>query len=95
MSNNNAKIIGALLVGAALGVTLGLLLAPEKGAETQEKVKEKAEDLAHEAEDEIKEVVDVLKQKANEMGSILSKSFEEAKKLVEETAHHLKNNVTQ
>lgn len=38
--NNTAKIIVAVLAGAAAGVVAGILLAPDKGSETRKKVAE-------------------------------------------------------
>ena len=45
MSNNNGKIIGALLVGAAAGAILGVLFAPEKGTDTRQKIADGAEGI--------------------------------------------------
>ena len=42
---NNGKMIGALLVGAAIGGVLGVLFAPEKGIDTRKKIMAKGEDL--------------------------------------------------
>lgn len=39
----------AFVAGAAAGLTLGLLFAPDKGEETRRKIKESAEDAADEA----------------------------------------------
>ena len=43
--SNNEKLIGALLLGAAVGGVLGILFAPDKGSETRKKITDKAEDL--------------------------------------------------
>ena len=52
----------ALLAGAAAGVVLGLLIAPEKGEETRQKVKKAAEDCI----DKVKEKIDDMKANANQ-----------------------------
>jgi len=45
-SNNNAgKIIGALLVGAAIGGALGILFAPNKGSVTRKKMLSKGKKI--------------------------------------------------
>lgn len=48
----------ALLTGAAVGVTLGLLLAPDKGQETRQKIKKTAEDCF----DKVKEKISDLRK---------------------------------
>lgn len=37
-SNNTGQLIGALLIGAAIGGTLGILFAPAKGSETRKRI---------------------------------------------------------
>lgn len=44
-NNNSGKIIGALLVGAAIGGVLGILFAPNKGSVTRKKLFSKGEEL--------------------------------------------------
>lgn len=43
---NNSKIILALLAGAAAGVAIGILIAPEKGSESRKKITDTAKKLA-------------------------------------------------
>ena len=43
--NNSGKIIGALLVGAAIGAVLGILFAPDKGSETRKKFMSEGDEL--------------------------------------------------
>lgn len=48
-SNSTGKLVGALLVGAAIGGILGILFAPEKGSETRKKLFSKGKDLKDKA----------------------------------------------
>ena len=94
MSNNTTKLVGALLLGAAVGVAIGVLIAPDKGSETRKKLADGADDIKHDAEEEIKEVIDAIKKKVSEMEDTLSKGFDKAKEMVEEKAHQIKNNLS-
>ena len=50
-SNNSAKLIGALIAGAAIGAVIGILFAPDKGSATRKKVMDGAADLADKFKD--------------------------------------------
>jgi gas vesicle protein len=74
---NSKDFIGGILLGAAIGVTAGILLAPEKGSDTIKKlsdaVKDKlkqlqgdAEDLADDVKNKGKDLVDKGTDKANQ-----------------------------
>lgn len=71
-TNDNVKMIGALLFGAAVGGALGILLAPDKGSETRKKILAKGDDLTDGLKDkfqdfldEIKREMEVVKNKTN------------------------------
>jgi len=53
---NSGKILSALIIGAAVGATLGILFAPDKGSETRKKINEEG-----------KKMSDAVKNKFNEM----------------------------
>ena len=42
----NSKILLALLAGAAAGVAIGILIAPDKGSESRKKITDTAKKLA-------------------------------------------------
>jgi gas vesicle protein len=48
--------IFALLAGVAAGLTVGILLAPEKGEETRRKIKKTAEDCVDKVKEKISDI---------------------------------------
>lgn len=46
-TNNTGKIVGALLLGAAVGGALGIFFAPNKGSKTRKKISGKADDFTN------------------------------------------------
>jgi gas vesicle protein len=59
--NNGSKIVGALLLGTAIGGVLGILFAPDKGSETRKKIVGKSEDLSEAIKDKFNEFVENFK----------------------------------
>lgn len=64
--NNNGKLIGALLIGAAIGGALGLLFAPAKGSETRKKLMAKGGDLSDTIKEKISDLVENMKREEEE-----------------------------
>jgi gas vesicle protein len=61
-SNNNGKIVGALLLGAAVGGLIGILFAPDKGSETRKKISSKGNELTDSVKEKFGEFVDKFKK---------------------------------
>jgi gas vesicle protein len=67
-SNNSGQVIGALLIGAAIGGALGILFAPHKGSVTRNKIMGATDDLT-----------ESLKEKFDDLLEEARKEFEAAK----------------
>ncbi|HLW50525.1 MAG TPA: YtxH domain-containing protein [Sphingobacteriaceae bacterium] len=86
--SDNAKVVAALLAGLAAGAALGILFAPEKGAETREKVNESLKDLSDAIKERTAEqmnnigaladkLVGTVKSKLNGVEETLEEAIEE------------------
>ena len=76
------KVILGVLAGAAAGAVLGILFAPDKGADTRKKIYRKGE-----------EEVDALKEKLNEFAEVVGQKFEKVKEDVTEFVEAAKQKV--
>lgn len=61
MANSGVKIIGGLLVGAAIGAVVGLLTAPDSGKKTRKKLDSEAKRLTDDLGKTINEAIASLK----------------------------------
>ena len=63
-SNNTGKMIGVLLIGAAIGGALGILFAPDKGRETRKKICAKGDDLTDAMKEKFNDFLEEVKKEA-------------------------------
>ena len=68
-NNNTGKLVGALIVGAAVGAALGILFAPNKGAETRKKLLSKGDDLSEAIKDKFNGLVADTKKEVEKVSS--------------------------
>ncbi len=59
--NNTGKVLGALILGAAIGGTLGILFAPDKGTETRKKLAGKTDELAESLKHKFNDMIEDAK----------------------------------
>jgi gas vesicle protein len=75
-----------ILFGAAVGIVLGVLYAPQKGEETRKQIREKVETTAKMVQDKTEEI----KEKVLEAADDIDAKAEEIKKRGEESLRVLK-----
>jgi gas vesicle protein len=66
---SSGKILLGILTGVAVGGTLGILFAPDKGSKTRKKIAAKGGQYA-----------DELKEKFDKLSNVLSEKFEHTRK---------------
>jgi gas vesicle protein len=64
---NNGKLVGAVLLGAAIGGVLGVLFAPDKGTETRKKIMAKGGDLRDSIKDKFTGMMDNVEEMESEI----------------------------
>lgn len=60
---STGKVLLGVMTGLAIGATLGILFAPDKGSETRKKIREKGDEHADELGEKFNELVDSTKEK--------------------------------
>jgi gas vesicle protein len=82
------KVLLGVLAGVAVGATLGILLAPEKGSVTRRKISEKGDDYAEELEEKFNSFIDGVSKQFAAMKKEAVEKAEEGVEYVEEQVGH-------
>lgn len=61
-SSDVKKVVGALLIGTAVGAAIGILFAPAKGKDTRKAIAEKKEDFTDSMTDKFNEFLEGVKR---------------------------------
>ncbi|WP_432710677.1 YtxH domain-containing protein [Pedobacter sp.] len=86
--NDNSKVLIGLLAGLAAGAALGLLLAPEKGTDTRDRLSQSLKDLGDSIKDKAADEINNLANlKDKVVSSVKSKINHEADAYADETEH--------
>jgi len=82
MTNSN-KIILGLVGAAAVGIAIGILLAPEKGSDARKKIAETANDIASRVGEWVNTGKDKAEDLANTVGQKANQAVDKAEKVQE------------
>ena len=66
---STSKTLLGFIAGAAVGVAIGILFAPDKGTETRRKISEQGNDLADNLKGKFTDLVDGVKEKFSSLKS--------------------------
>jgi len=86
--SDNSKVLVGLLAGLAAGAALGLLLAPEKGSDTRDKLSQSLKDLADSIRDKAADEINNLTSlKDKVVDSVKSKLRQSEEEFVDDVEH--------
>ncbi|NDD27722.1 MAG: YtxH domain-containing protein [Proteobacteria bacterium] len=73
---DGAGFVFGLLVGALVGASIAVILAPQSGADTREDLKHRARDLQHKANDLVAEMADDAGEWVEKGKQVIGKAFQ-------------------
>jgi gas vesicle protein len=80
----SGKILLGILAGVAVGATLGILFAPDKGWNTRKRISKKAEDAVNDLKEKFDEFVDNISVKVDEVKDKASEMTNKARAKADE-----------
>jgi gas vesicle protein len=81
---NSGKAFLGILAGVAIGATLGVLFAPDKGTSTRKKISKKSDDYVNELSSKFNSMVDGVTKKFEALKSEATQMAEHGKAKAEE-----------
>ena len=92
-SSDTMKVIGALVIGAATGATLGVLFAPKKGSKTRKNIIFSTKKLTQSFKEKMDDQIKDLKKKSTKEAKLLKKKTTKVEKQVENKTGNFKNSI--
>ncbi len=83
-ANNTGRLIGAVLLGAAIGGALGILFAPDRGSETRRKISQKGTDLTDSIKNKFGKIVDKFRREVEAVKDQATDFTENGKSAIEQ-----------
>jgi gas vesicle protein len=77
MENDTKKMIGALLIGTAVGAAIGILFAPAKGSETRKAIGQKSGELTDALKEKISDFLESIKGESDSVKEKIAEKFSE------------------
>ena len=87
---NSGKVLASILAGAAAGVEIGILFAPDKGTETRRKIAEKGSDVAGSVKNKYNDFTDTISDKYDAAKEKLSSLVSEGKDMGKDIVNQAK-----
>ena len=83
-SKNNGTLLGAVILGAAIGGALGILFAPDKGSETRNKISKKGSELSDAMKDKFSAIVDKFRKEVEAVKEQATEYADNGRSVVED-----------
>jgi gas vesicle protein len=90
-SSSTTKVVGALVLGAAVGAALGVLFAPKKGSETRQDIADNAKKMTKNLKNKFQGQVDELKDQVAKAEKFLEDNVSNAREAVADKVADAKN----
>ena len=90
---NSAKLLLSAIAGVAIGIQIGVLIAPEKGEETRKKLTKKGDDYLDEINTQINRFIDGVTEKLDKVNRNATNVAETGKNKVNELNKDVSNKI--
>ncbi len=87
---SSGKVLLGVLAGVAVGATLGILFAPDKGANTRRRISRKGDEYAEELEMKFNDFIEGLSEKFEDMKDEAARIVESGEKKIDKSLTEVK-----